>query len=223
VFFSNKKETESEEKKKFRRALTPVLIFLALIWLIKIFEVVFDYKLVFLGLYPHKVSGLIGIFTAPLIHGDFNHLFSNSLPLLILGTTILYFYPASAKPVIAGVYLLPGIFVWFFGRASFHIGASGMLYGFVTFLFFSGVLKRDKRSVALSLIVTFLYGGLIWGVLPIKEGLSWEYHLFGAIWGIIFAIVYRKKDKFKQYDWEDEEDDVPPEKLEISYDKEYPF
>ncbi|NOX18175.1 MAG: rhomboid family intramembrane serine protease [Chlorobi bacterium] len=198
-------------------------MFLALIWAIKIFEVAFDFKLVFLGLYPHKTSGLIGIFTAPLIHGGFNHLFSNSLPILILGTTILYFYPKSAKAVIAGVYLLPGIFVWFFGRESYHIGASGMIYGFVTFLFFSGVIKRDRRSIAISLIVTFLYGGLIWGVLPVKEGISWEYHLFGAIWGIIFAIVYRKKDKFKQYDWEDEEDDVPPDELEISYDKEDPF
>ena len=103
------------------------------------------------------------------------------------------------------VYFIPGILVWFLGRESFHIGSSGLVYGYVTFLFFSGLIRRDNRSIALALIVTFLYGSLIWGVLPLSREISWEYHLFGALTGIYAAIIFRKSDPIKKYDWEEEE------------------
>jgi membrane associated rhomboid family serine protease len=119
------------------------------------------------------------------------------------------------------VYIVPGIFVWFFARPAYHVGASGMVYGFVSFLFFSGLIRRDTRSIALALIVTLLYGSIIWGILPLDNGVSWEYHLFGSLTGICCAFIYRKSDPYKKYEWEDEEDDEDPKKLEISHDKNF--
>jgi len=201
--------TESKEN-HFKLIIFPIS-FLVFIWLIQIVQYLFSFSLIKYGLLPQTAKGLIGIFTAPLIHSGFNHIFSNSIPLLFLGTGIFYFYKDAAYKVFVMVYLIPGIFVWFLGRESYHIGSSGIVYGFVTFLFFSGLIRRDNRSIALALIVTFLYGGLIWGVLPLDREISWEYHLFGALTGIYAAIIFRKSDPIKKYDWEDEEDEVDEE------------
>jgi membrane associated rhomboid family serine protease len=168
---------------------------------------------------PRKLHGLIGIITAPLIHSGFSHLTSNSLPLLLLGIGILYSYPKSAVKVLSLIYIVPGIFVWFFARPAYHIGASGLIYGFVSFLFFSGIIRRDTRSIALALIVTFLYGSIIWGIIPQNSGISWEYHLFGSLTGIACSIIFRKSDPYKRYDWEDEDNDEDGKNLEISHDR----
>ena len=213
----------TEEKRKFVYSVTLPALFILLLWIILLVEKFFHLNLDYYGLYPRKISGLIGIVTAPLLHAGYMHLFSNSLPLFILGTGILYFYRNAAYKVFLIVYIVPGIFVWFFARPAYHLGASGMIYGFVTFVFFSGIIRRDTRSIALALIVTFLYGGMVIGIIPQNNGISWEYHLFGSLVGIICAIVFRKSDPFKKYDWEDDEDDENPGKLEISYDKENPF
>ena len=213
----------TQENKKFITSLTIPVIFIISIWLIKTFELISGIELTGLGIYPREMFGLVGIITFPLIHADINHLMSNTLPILFLGTGIYYFYPDSSKKVIIIIYFLTGLLVWLFARSAFHIGASGIVYGLVTFFFFSGVLRRDKRAISLALIVTFLYGGLVWGILPIKEGMSWESHLFGSLWGIIFAFLFRKNDKYKRYDWEDEEESTPVDELKISYDKEDPF
>jgi len=193
-----------EEKKKSLRFLIYPVAFVAFLWAVKIFQIFFADNLVFLGIYPRKFFGLIGIITAPLIHADFNHLISNSLPLLFLGLGISYSYPKSSKKLFFGVYLLHGLLVWFIARQAYHIGASGLVYGFVSFLFFSGIIRRDNRSIALALIVTLFYGGLTWGVLPIKEEISWESHLSGSLVGIMFAFIFRKADPAPKYDWEDE-------------------
>jgi len=213
----------NEDKQKLVSSLIIPLSFIVLLWLIQIFQVIFDVSFIKLGLFPRRWTGLIGIITAPLIHAGFGHLFSNTVPLLFLGIGILYFYPKSGIKVFILVYFVPGIFVWLVARPAFHIGASGMVYGLVSFLFFSGLIRRDTRSIALALIVTFLYGGIIWGVVPQNDGISWEYHLFGSLTGIFCAFAYRKIDPYKKYDWEDEEDDDEPEKLEISHDKGFPF
>ena len=194
------------EKHKFLISIIVPVGFILLLWLIKIAEIITGLSFANLGLYPHRVSGLIGILTAPLLHANFNHLISNSIPVMFLSGGIIYFYPQSALKVFFWVYLIPGIFVWFFGRSAYHIGASGLIYGFVSFLFFSGIIRRDNRSIALALIVTFLYGGIIWGILPIDAEISWEYHLFGALTGIYCAIIFRKLDPAKKYDWEDEDE-----------------
>jgi membrane associated rhomboid family serine protease len=192
------------EKKLFFRSLIFPSVFIALIWLIKIFEVLSNHSLYYLGLFPKRFSGIWKIATFPLIHSDFGHLVSNSFPIIILATGIIYFYRSSASRVIVLSYFLPGLFLWFFGRPAYHMGASAMIYSFITFLFFSGIIRRDKRAIALSLIVTFLYGSLVWGVLPLDPLISWEGHLSGAVSGIIAAFLFRAYDPYKKYDWEDE-------------------
>lgn len=212
-----------EEKEHIRKSLLIPVIFVLIIWIIKIIETTAGISFVVYGVYPGSVSGLIGILTFPLIHGSWEHLFSNTLPALLLSTGVLYFYKSSAVKVLLMAYFMPGIGIWLFGRESYHVGASAVIYALAAYLFFSGIIRRDKRATTLALIVTFLYGGLVWGVLPLKEGISWEGHLFGALTGIAAAIIFKKKDPYKKYDWENEESEVPPEKLEISYKKGYPF
>ena len=155
------------------------------------------------------MAGLPGILLAPLLHGSFAHLFANSLPLLVLGTGILHLYPNSALKVIPAVYLGPGTAVWLFARAADHIGASGLIYGLVSYMFVAGLIRRDRRAIAASLLVYFLYGTLAWGVLPIKPELSWETHLAAALIGLVLAIALRRLDipPRKRYAWEDEGDE----------------
>ncbi len=162
------------------------------------------------GLRHRDVEGLIGIVTAPLLHGDLEHIFSNTLPLLISLTAVLYLYPNSALRVIPMVWLGSGLLGWFIGRPSIHIGASGFVYGLLAFVFVSGMFRKDMRSVGVSLIVWFLYGSLVWGVLPIRPQMSWELHLSGAILGVVMAVLYRNWDRvpLKTYEWE-EDDTVP--------------
>lgn len=212
----------NEDNKHFIKSLAIPLVFIFLLWILKSFEIAANFSLIFLGIFPRSVFGLIGIITAPFIHANFDHLISNSLPLLILGTGIFYFYKESSVKVILFIYLLTGFSVWLTARSSYHIGASGLIYGFVSFLFFSGLIRRDKRAITLALLVTFLYGSLVWGILPLRGDLSWESHLFGSLTGIVAAVIFRKYDPPKRYAWEDEPDDIPPEKLEISYKKNYP-
>ena len=192
------------EKKKI---LTSFLIpagFIGILWILKLSEIWFNFSLIPYGIYPRVPSGLIGIIFSPMIHSNITHLFSNTLPLFFLGTGILYFYRNSSFKVFGLIYLVPGLLVWLFGRSSYHIGASWLIYGFVTFLFFSGVIRRDTRSIALALLVTFVYGSLIWGVLPLDNGISWEGHLFGALIGIISAVLFRKLDPYKRYTWDED-------------------
>ena len=207
-----------QEKGHFKKSLLFPLLFVFLMTAMEIIEVVFDISLVKFGILPGNISGLIGIAASPLIHSDFEHLLSNSFPIIFLGTGLLYFYKNSAPKVIAMIYIIPGILVWLFGRESYHIGASGLVYGFAAFLFFSGIIRRDTRAITLALLVTFLYGSLVWGILPLERGISWEGHLFGALTGIAAAVIFRKSDPYKKYDWEDEEeDDIDPDELKISH------
>ena len=174
-----------------------------------------------MGILPRDGFGLMGIITAPLIHGDFSHLISNTFPIIVLGWIVFFFYPKISFFLFTFVYIITGLLVWLLAREVYHIGASGLVYGFVSFLFFSGIFRRDNKSVALALIITFLYGGLVWGVLPGMKGISWESHLFGAIAGLVAAYIFRKVDPpSKKYDWEDEEDDFDVNDLEVSYDPE---
>ena len=164
------------------------------------------------GVHPRDVAGLAGIIAAPLLHGDLAHLVSNALPLLVAGTALLHLYPDSSRIVLPAVYVGPGVAVWLFGRDSVHFGASGLVYGLVSYIFVAGLLRRDRRAIAASLLVAFMYGTLVWGVFPIKVGVSWETHLAAAIIGVLLAVALRKRDvpPRKRYSWEDEEDEAPP-------------
>ena len=162
------------------------------------------------GLRPKHLEGLIGILTAPLLHAGAEHLFSNTLPLIVSMTTVLYLYPRSAMRVIPIIWMGSGGLAWIIGRESLHFGASGFVYGLLAYVFISGILRLDMRSVAVSVMVWFLYGSMIWGVLPIRPNMSWELHLSGAILGVALAIVFRGWDvtPVKRYSWEDD-DSVP--------------
>lgn len=185
-----------------------VVIFIVLMWLIKGIELFSVVDVSNFGVYPREVKGLFGILFAPMIHGSFEHLLSNTLALFILITALFYQYPRSAKQVFSLIYLGSGIGVWLFARESFHLGASGLTHGLMFFLFLIGVLRRDKPAMALAMIVFFLYGSMIWGVLPTEERISFESHLFGALMGIICAIGFRNTDAKppeKIYSWEQED------------------
>ena len=195
-----------DDKKKFITSLILPVAFVFLLWVIKISEIIFNLDFTGFGILPGSFNGMPGILFAPLIHANIKHLFSNSLPLLFLGSGIIYFYRNSSYKVILIIYLGTGILDWIFARKAYHIGASGIIYGFVTFLFFSGIIRRDTRAIALALLVTFLYGSLIWGILPVDSSVSWESHLFGSIMGIFCAFLYKSSDPAVKYDWEDEDD-----------------
>ena len=166
------------------------------------------------GIHPRRWTGLPGIIYAPLVHSDFAHLISNAGPLLVLGTAMWFLYPLSALRVLPAIYFGTGIVVWLFGRDSVHFGASGLVYGLLSYIFLAGMLRRDRRAVATSLVVCFLYGSLVWGVLPTRAGISWETHLAAALIGTVLAIALRRLDvpPHKRYAWEgksdeDEDDD----------------
>ena len=173
-----------------------------------------------MGILPRDMFGFLGIISGPIVHANFSHLLSNTIPLIILGWAIFFFYSKVSYKTFIVIYVLTGLLVWLFAREVYHIGASGIVYGIVSFLFFSGIFRRDNKSISIALIVTFLYGGIIWGILPGQKGISWESHLFGGIAGIITAFIFRKIDPPKQYDWEDEVDDFDVDELEVSYDPE---
>jgi membrane associated rhomboid family serine protease len=200
--------TSSERARaNFRLAFKIALGFVALIWLIDILNWAFDLELQRFGVRPRQFAGLPGILLAPLLHGGPVHLIANSLPLLVLGTGMLYLYPTSAVKVLPAVYLGPGIAVWLFAEGGVHVGSSGLVYGLVSYIFVAGLIRLDRRAIAASLLVCFLYGTLVWGVLPIRPGVSWETHLAAALIGVLMAIALRRLDipPRKRYSWEDEE------------------
>ena len=191
----------------FRLALKIALGFVALIWLIDIVNWALALELQRFGVRPRQLAGLPGILLAPLLHGGPVHLVANSLPLLVLGTGMLYLYPNSALTVLPAVYLGPGVAVWLFAEGGVHVGSSGLVYGLASYVFVAGVLRLDRRAIAASLLVSFLYGSLVWGVLPIQPGVSWQTHLAAALIGLALAIALRRLDipPRKRYSWEDEE------------------
>ena len=190
----------------FRLALKVSLYFILLLWIITLLDWGLGLELTRFGVHPRSYSGLPGVLVAPLLHGDFSHLISNSLPLLVLGTGMLYLYPQSSLKVIPVVYLGPGFAVWLIGRPSLHIGASGLIYGLAIYILISGIIRRDTRAVSASMLVFFLYGTLLWGLIPSHSSISWETHLVAALMGLTLAILFRRLDVplRKRYDWENE-------------------
>ncbi len=191
--------------------------FTGLLWWIKLCESLFGWDLHELAIYPRATSGLIGIITAPLIHGSWQHLSSNTLPILLLGSILLYGYPRSRWWTLGLVWLLSGLGVWIFGRTSYHFGASGLSHGMFFFLFVGGILRRDKRSIALLMVAFFMYGTMLVTIFPQGPGISFEYHLFGALGGSLCALGFRHQDpkaEEKSYSWEqaagDEADSEDP-------------
>jgi membrane associated rhomboid family serine protease len=166
------------------------------------------------------MEGLTGIITSVFIHGDLDHILSNSWPLMVLGMLLFFFYKRIAKPVFLWIWLVSGLWLWIGGRNSenipvYHIGASTLIYGLATFLFFSGIFRRHLGLMVVSALVVFLYGSIMWGIFPLKTEISWEGHLFGAIAGLLVAFNYRKEGpQRKTYEWENESDDDSDESFD---------
>lgn len=184
--------------------------FLAVVWAVFIFDRLLGLELVRFGLRPRDGVGLLGLITTPLLHGDIGHLASNSLPLFVGGVAILFLYPNAALRALPMMYVGSAALAWVFARPNIHIGASGLVYGILAFVFVSGILRRDLRSVGVSLLIWFLYGSMLWGIFPVKQGMSWELHACGLFMGVVLAIAYRRRDRppLKRYAWEDEWDDI---------------
>lgn len=162
-----------------------------------------------LGLYPRSAEQGHGILTFPLVHDDWEHVLSNTIPLFVLMALLRYHYHTVWVRVSFLNWVLSGIWLWLGGRAALHIGASGFVYGLASFLFFSGLMRwGERRSMAISLVVVFLYGGLVWGLFPFLREVSWEGHLFGGLSGILLAWTYRKQPPQRPvYEWELNETD----------------
>ena len=185
---------ENENHLSFKTSMFVIpAIFVGVIWSVYWFEIQFGFNFNKYGVFPRTVKGLRGVFFMHFIHGDTKHLFNNSIPLFVLLNAVLYFYREIAFKVIVFGALLTGFFTWIIARESYHIGASGIVYLLFSFVFFSGILRKHYRLIALSLIVIFLYGSLIWYVLPIEERMSWEGHLSGFLVGGILSLLYRNK------------------------------
>lgn len=203
---------EKQEKYKIVSSFVVPLVMLLIMWSVKGLETFFDMRLGSYGIEPLTLKGLRGILFSPFLHADWKHLISNSVPFLVLGTSVYYFYRSIASKVLLFSALMTGLWTWAGARLGIHIGASGLVYSLAFFLMFSGFIRRDGRLMAISFIVIFLYGSLIWGVFPefyAERNISWEGHLSGFLSGVILAVFYRKEGvvQRKKYSWEEEEEE----------------
>ena len=193
--------------RRFLESIRFPMLFLLLIWVVFLLDQWLDLGMVRYGIFPRRRSGLIGVLMAPLIHANLEHIISNSVPLLFLGLIMFYFYRQIAFSAFFWVYFTTGLWVWVAGRETYHVGASGLVYSFVCFIFYSGLFRRHRPLMALSLLMIFLYGSLIWGALPIAPKISWESHLFGALSGLLIAYYLRNEGPQRPvFDWENEPD-----------------
>jgi membrane associated rhomboid family serine protease len=168
-------------------------IFVIIMWSVYWIELRYGYNFNRYGIYPEKISGLKGILFSPFIHSGVSHLFNNSVPLIVLTACLFFFYRKIAFRVLIVGTIFTGFSTWLIAKNSYHIGASGIVYMLFSFIFFSGIMRKHYRLVALSLMIVFLYGGMIWYIFPIKERMSWEGHLSGFIIGLVLSLVYKRR------------------------------
>jgi membrane associated rhomboid family serine protease len=198
----------AEERKRFLYSLVFPAFFLILLWIVKFFELSMELSFVEGGVYPRRLVGLKGILFSPLIHGDWKHLLDNSMPVFFLSLALFYFYRDIAYKIWFLIYFMGGILLWAVGRQAYHIGASGLIYGLAAFLFLSGLIRRVRSLTAISLLVVFWYGGMVWGLLPFDYEVSFEAHITGAISGLVLAIVYRDQGPEPETSLLDEEEEI---------------
>lgn len=212
------------ELRRIFLSLVIPLFFIFVLYMIKIMEVGMEWDFTRLGVYPMEKKGVFGIFAHPLVHSSFKHLFANTIPLLFLSWCLFYFYKDLSALIFFFIWIVCGILTFIIGKPGWHVGASGVIYGLAFYLFFSGLLRKHIPLIAISLLVTFLYGGLIWNMFPFfaNEGTSWEGHLSGAIAGTIAAILFRKHGPQKPEYPDDDEENPEEENTDESENKEEP-
>lgn len=197
------------DRTRIRYALIGAFGLVAGIWLAWFGAWALGWDIDELGIRPRDAHGAIGILTAPFAHASFEHLMSNTLPLGLLSALMLYAYPRATRWALPLIWIASGLGVWLWARPSVHVGISGITHGLMFFLFLMGLLRRDRLGVALALLVFFLYGGMLMTVLPREVEVSFEYHLAGAVAGIVAALMLFRLDPQaprKRYSWEDEEE-----------------
>jgi membrane associated rhomboid family serine protease len=168
------------------------LLLIAFIWLVEIVDRAFLLDIESLGILPRTGVGFLHIVTAPFVHGEWNHLYNNSFSLLATTAIMATFYPKVAFNVFITIMILTGIGVWLYARDAYHIGASGVIYGLVSYIFWTGIFKKNAKSVVLALLVLSLYAGMFESIFPnVEKDISWESHLAGAIAGIIVAFIFK--------------------------------
>ena len=202
------------EKRILGHSVFVSLAFVVLLWMIKLFEIEFGFDFSIYGILPRELSGLRGIIFSPLIHSNFEHLMANTIPLCVLNFTLFFFYRKSAYSIFIFIYLFSGFFVWLGGREAWHIGASGVIYGLAAFLFLSGVISYNIRLLTIPLIVSLFYGGMFWGIFPVKPEISWESHLWGGLSGFVLAWLYRKSAPSMHNPGEESENDESTDYLD---------
>lgn len=198
------------------------LFFVWILWFVFWLQIKFDFDFDENGIFPRTFSGLQGIVFSPFIHADINHLYNNSIPLLILLAALRFFYSKQSLAVIGYGILFSGFITWVIGRENYHIGASGLIYVLVSFIFFKGIQTKYYRLVALSLTVVMVYGGLVWYIFPkVDEQISWEGHLAGLIAGFALSLFYRTPEykKVIKYDWEHPDFDPMKDKFMQRFDE----
>lgn len=179
-----------------RDALLPPVAFVALLWVVELLDRILPAQLDANGIDPRTEHGISGIFLAPLLHDDFAHLIGNSIPLLFLGFLIALSGTRTFIVVTAITWVGAGVGVWLFaGGPSNHIGASGLVFGWITYLVVRGVFSRDWRQIFVGVGVALIYGTALLGVLPGQPGISWQGHLFGALSGIAAAWWLRRQER----------------------------
>lgn len=202
--------TSPRSRANFVLACKLALGFAVVMWVVFLVDHIFGLRLARFGLWPREPAGLLGLLTVPLLHGNLGHIAANTVPLLVGGAALLYLYPHSSLRALPVLYSGTTLLAWTFARAgSTHIGASGFVYGILTYVFVAGVLRRDMRAVGVSLLIWFLYGSYVWGIFPDGSNTSWELHLSGMVLGVVMAWLYRNWDRppIRRYSWELEEDD----------------
>jgi len=205
--------TVQRDRARIRYAVIGAAALLAGIWLCWLAAWAMGWDMLDLGVRPRDPNGLVGILSAPFVHASLSHLMSNTLPLGFLAAVALYAYPRATRYALPFIWIFSGLGVWLFARPSAHVGISGIVHGLMFFVFLLGVFRRDRLGVAIALLVFFLYGGMVLTVLPRDPQISFEYHLFGAIAGLIAAIALFRLDPLpprKRYSWEDEEESIEP-------------
>ena len=214
-------ENTESSKKKYYFWVIPFLFF-CVIWLIRLYEAESSVSLAEYGLMPRNFTGLRGILFAPFLHADWSHVLSNAFPMLFLMLALFYFFQKKALEILVVLMLMEGIWVWIMARPSVHIGASGLVYGLASFLFFAGIFSRHIRLMAISMLIVFMYGSMVWGIFPDffpQQNISWESHLMGALAGLVCALFYRKHGPARHkpsWELEDAEEDDSDEGMGYS-------